>query len=246
MAEPTLAGPAAGRYNEETAARLFHGATALMAVLGLVLQIMATGESPAQAVAPAHTWWNFLGSASLHLNALVFIVSLSLLMEPARVGGRVWRAVRVITLAGTLLLLLLQFTPFRGVPAFAALSPTAVFADRLLHYAVPIMVIVGWLIFGPRPRITPLRVLWSLVYPAAWLLGVLIRGAATAWYPYPLLDVGLAGIGPVLVNSVLVLLLWLGAGFVFLALDLSMGREPDGYLPGFGDEARAEVEDRNL
>jgi hypothetical protein len=246
MAEPPFAGPAAGRYNEETAAQLFHGATALMAVLGLVLQIMATGESPAHAVAPAHIWWNFLGSASLHINALVFIVSLSLLMEPARGGGPVWRAVRVITLAGTLLLLLLQFTPFRGIPDFAALSPTAVFADRLLHYAVPIMVIVGWLIFGPRPRITPLRVLWSLVYPAAWLLGVFIRGAATGWYPYPLLDVGLAGIGPVLVNCVMVLLLWLGAGFVFLTLDLAMGREPDGYLPGFGDDSRAEVDDRNL
>jgi len=235
MAEPTPAARTAGRYNETAVAGIFHGLTVLAAALGIVLQIMATGESPAQAVAPAHAWWNFFGSVGVQLSLLVFVMGLTLLMEPARRGGPTWRALRVITLAGSLLLLLLQFTPFRGIPDFAALTSTAVFADRLLHYAVPILVVTSWLLFGPRPRITPLRVLWSLAYPAAWLLGALVRGAATGWYPYPLLDVGSAGIGPVLVNCLLVLLLWLGTAFVFLALDLVMGREPDGYLPGYGD-----------
>ncbi|WP_139003597.1 Pr6Pr family membrane protein [Arthrobacter crystallopoietes] len=236
MGEVAVTRSASGRYDEVFVARMYHGVVALAAVLGLVLQVIAMLESPAYALEPAHQWWNYLGYFSVQASVLVFIVSLSLLMDSAREAGPVWRAVRAVSLIAVLLVFLFQFTAFRGLPDFTALSSTAVMADRMLNYAVPVLAVTGWLIFGPRPRIGLQTIVWSLLYPAAWLIGSLVRGAAAGWYPYPPLDAGANPLPAVVVNGLLLLLIWLGAGFLFMLLDARMGREPDGYVPGFGPD----------
>ncbi|NKX53874.1 Pr6Pr family membrane protein [Arthrobacter mobilis] len=236
--QASSARPAAGRYNEVFVAQLFHGVTALAAVLGLVLQIMAMLESPAYGGNPAHAWWNLTSYFSVQAGVLVFIISLTLFMESAKAGGTAWRAVRVMTLVSAALVLLLQFTPYRGLAEFTGLNASSVWGDRMLHYVAPILVVACWLIFGPRPRIAARTVLWSLVFPVFWLLWTLIRGAATGWYPYAPVDAGTAGTVPVLAAGVFLLLGWLGTAFLYLLLDRRMGREPDGFLPGFGSRAR--------
>jgi hypothetical protein len=47
-------------------------------------------------------------------------------------------------------------------------------------------------------------------------------------------DTAANGTVPVLAAGVFILLGWLGTAFLYLLLDRRMGREPDGYLPGFG------------
>ena len=61
-------------------------------------------------------------------------------------------------------------------------------ADKLLHMAVPALAVVGWALFGPRPRIEGRDIGWALVWPVAWLVWTLVVGGLTGWYPYPFLD----------------------------------------------------------
>ena len=66
-------------------------------------------------------------------------------------------------------------------------------ADKLLHIVVPVLCLVGWLVFGPRGLIATRDVWGFLVVPVGWLLYTLVRGTFVDWYPYPFVDVGQHG-----------------------------------------------------
>ena len=90
--------------------------------------------------------------------------------------------------------------------------------NNVFHYVVPIMMALGWLLFGPRPRIEVRTIALAMLWPVAWIVYILIYGAITKWYPYPFLDVTTHGYGRVIVNAVAVVavlfvvtgLYWLG------------------------------------
>ena len=69
-------------------------------------------------------------------------------------------------------------------------------ADKLLHMVVPVLAVVGWAVFGPRPRFDRRSFWWVLAWPLAWLAETLVVGGATGWYPYPFLDHREDGLGP--------------------------------------------------
>jgi uncharacterized membrane protein YeaQ/YmgE (transglycosylase-associated protein family) len=96
---------------------------------------------------------------------------------------------------------------------------------------VPLLALVGWLVFGPRPRVTARVVLLALVFPVLWLLGTLLVGAVSGWYPYPFVDVDEQGPGPVAVAC-------LGVLGLLVAL-LLLGWLLDRRLPGLGRRADA-------
>ena len=50
-------------------------------------------------------------------------------------------------------------------------------SDTLVHIVVPVLVVLGWLVFGPRRRISFRTVLLGLIWPLAWLLYTLLVGA---------------------------------------------------------------------
>jgi hypothetical protein len=62
-------------------------------------------------------------------------------------------------------------------------------ADRLLHIVVPLLVLIGWLAFGPQNQIDRTDLLGFLIVPVVWLIYTLVRGAIVDWYPYPFIDV---------------------------------------------------------
>jgi hypothetical protein len=123
------------------------------------------------------------------------------------------------------------------------------------HYISPWATVLGFLIFGPRPRFGVRQVFLMLMIPVTWLTYTLLRGLTTTtpppiapdtqlgapqnWYPYPFIDVndpsplipgvslgGYAGVG---VNIVVIVVLGLVFGFIFLGLDrlLSRGARPN-------------------
>lgn len=61
-------------------------------------------------------------------------------------------------------------------------------ADRGLHFAVPIAVLLWWVAFASRARLTFLHPLFWLGWPVLYLIYVLIRSAWDGEYPYPFLD----------------------------------------------------------
>lgn len=73
-------------------------------------------------------------------------------------------------------------------PLGAAGGVPVAWANAVLHLVTPVYALVDWVAFRDREPL-PGRLLWVvLVYPAGWLVVVLIRGATDGWVPYPFLD----------------------------------------------------------
>jgi len=67
-------------------------------------------------------------------------------------------------------------------------TPAVPWANTVLHLGSGILVVVDWLVAGPR---RPLRIgrMWGvLIYPTLWLGVILLRGVTDGWVPYPFLD----------------------------------------------------------
>jgi hypothetical protein len=86
--------------------------------------------------------------------------------------------------------------------------------NTVLHYILPIAVILDWLIDGRLigvralgagvDRISVPRALWWLLFPLAYLVYSLVRGAIVDWYPYPFMDPSQHGYVGVAITSVVI------------------------------------------
>ena len=97
------------------------------------------------------------------------------------------------------------------------------FADRLLHIAMPIFYPLYWLAFAPKgetSRVDPFR--W-LIYPVIYFVYILARGAVFDLYPYPFLNVGKLGYLQVFLNALGLLTAFLCLGLCFVGLDRALG-----------------------
>ena len=61
-------------------------------------------------------------------------------------------------------------------------------SNDILHIVIPIYAVLDWVLFGDRDKLPFANLWYMLIYPAIWLVVVLIRGAADGWVPYPFLD----------------------------------------------------------
>lgn len=89
------------------------------------------------------------------------------------------------------------------------LNGHAAVADQLLHTVVPILAVLGWLLFGPRGLTSPRIAVLASLYPICWAAFTLIRGPISDFYPYPFIDVRKHGYPIVFLNISLVALLFL-------------------------------------
>lgn len=66
---------------------------------------------------------------------------------------------------------------------------TAVPWDNIvLHYIMPIFVVLDWIINPPKKRLPLKAVGYWVVFPVVYVVYTLIRGAIVHWYPYPFLN----------------------------------------------------------
>ena len=84
----------------------------------------------------------------------------------------------------------------------------------VLHYVMPVAVVLDWFLDLPRIRIAFTSGLVWLVFPLGYVAYSLIRGPVVDWYPYPFLDPdenGYGGIAIAVVGlaAVAVALTWL-------------------------------------
>lgn len=86
--------------------------------------------------------------------------------------------------------------------------------NTVLHYLMPVVVLLDWLLSG-RAAAVPFRqaLLW-LAVPLAYVVYSLVRGSVVDWYPYPFLNPTVHGYPGVLVTCVvlglvLIVLTWL-------------------------------------
>lgn len=79
---------------------------------------------------------------------------------------------------------------------------TAVPWDNIvLHYLMPVVVVLDWFLDLPRIRITFKKALTWLIFPVAYVVYSLVRGPIANWYPYPFLNPDLHGYAPVVLTS---------------------------------------------
>jgi hypothetical protein len=142
---------------------------------------------------------------TIQSNLLVLALAISLVVAPGR-DGRVWRVLQSDALLGIIITGLVFTTVLAGQVQHHGIG---VWLNAAFHYFAPVWALAGWLLFGPRPRLDLATIGWMFAWPLLWLAYTFGHGAATGWYPYPFLDVGVHGYGIALRNAVAVVVLGL-------------------------------------
>ncbi len=226
------------------ASRLWHLVIAVDIVVALVIQIalvLTGGPDPntGETVADVGTVTRLVQTVSfftIQSNILTLIVAVALVVDPDR-DGRFWRVLRLDALLGiTITGLVFDTILIHYVhPAGWQLVATIGF-----HYVAPWATLLGWLLFGPRPRIDRATMLWACVWPAAWIAYTFVRGAVIDWYPYPFLDVQEIGAVAAARNTLVIVVLAALLVLVFRLLDRrlrTLGAAPTPPTTTMGDAA---------
>jgi hypothetical protein len=190
--------------------RRWHALTALVAIFAVVFQLVLViqGAEVLDEVKPPELparIYRFFAYFTIQSNLLVAIAAAQLARNPAR-DGRGWRVLRLSAVAGIAITGIVHFVLLRPL---LDLEGADYAADKLLHMVVPVLAVVGWAWFGPRPRVSPRVGVLVLAWPLAWLAWTLVVGALSDWYPYPFLDHREDGTGHVVIASLGILVLFL-------------------------------------
>ena len=206
-----------------TAARVWNLLVALDVIAALVIQLWVLFAGGADANSGAATDTVGVGTSLVRLfsfftiqsNILVLAVAITLLLNPLR-DGAFWRVVHLDALLGiTITGLVFDFVLIHQVH----LTGWSFVATVGFHYVAPWAFLLGWLLFGPRPRLDAASMGWCFVWPIAWVVYTFIRGAIVHWYPYPFLNVDDLGFWPALRNTSLVLVVAVVLLAIFKAID---------------------------
>ncbi|KAA9153179.1 hypothetical protein FPZ12_035265 [Amycolatopsis acidicola] len=216
--------------------RWWHGVIAVVVAGSLVVQLVLLGTGGADAnsgegavVSLGVRIWRLFSYFTIQSNLFVLAVCVVLAARPL-FDGPVWRVVRLDALLGILItgvvydLVLANQVHLTGWAHVATVG---------FHYVSPWAFVLGWLLFGPRSRISWATVAAAFLWPAAWLVYIFVQGAFTHWYPYPFLDVTRIGLGTAIRNAVFVVLV-----AVVLAV---LARLADRHLPALVSRPKAKI-----
>ncbi len=169
--------------------RLWHAALAALTVFALVGQT-------ALSVAEDRSLVNLFSYFTIQSNIIMLVVSVLLVLDPGR-GGTVFGVLRVSGLVGITVTGVVYAIVLAGKADFDGIEW---WFDKIFHYVVPAMSVLGFLLFRPRTRLER-SALWFVVWPLVWLAYTLIRAEVaepvftlmvdvTGPVPYGFLDVG--------------------------------------------------------
>ena len=101
---------------------------------------------------------------TIQSNILTAITSAQLARNPLR-DGPVWRPVRLASLVGITVTGIVYSTVLAKVHEPHGWQEAS--TNIVVHYIAPIMMVVGWLAFGPRPRVTGRVVAYAAIFPVS-------------------------------------------------------------------------------
>lgn len=190
-----------------TAARIYHLVVALVGTSALTISLIISATSPVSGGA-LNGIITTLSYFTVWSNIVALIVNWLLAADPTR-DGALFRWLRMtslvmIVITGLIYALILA----------ASANPCGwgVYTNAGYHYFVPWATLLGFLIFGPRPRFTWDLVPKMMVIPIIWLAYTLLHGLMTVnapgdkcsnipvqkgvhFYPYPFINVDYNGTG---------------------------------------------------
>lgn len=190
-----------------TAARVYHLAVAVVGTASLLVSLYLSATSAVNGGALNGIIFT-LSYFTVWSNIFALIINWSLFANPSR-DGRGFRWLRMTSLVMIVI---------TGLIYAILLAPIAnpcglgVYTNLGFHYIVPWATLLGFLVFGPRPRFTWDLVPKMMLIPVVWLIYTLIHGAVQStppgdtctdtglgapqnWYPYPFIDLNYDGTG---------------------------------------------------
>jgi hypothetical protein len=117
--------------------------------------------------------------------------------------------------------LLLRNVPYVG-PYEGLLWP-----NEVIHVAVPILILLDWLVSPGRPALPWRALLVAIAYPIAWIAYTLIRGALVDYYPYPFLNPANGGWGSVVIYIVALTAFLVGIAALAITYSRRRARPPE-------------------
>ncbi|WP_265519552.1 Pr6Pr family membrane protein [Nitratireductor luteus] len=166
----------------------------VIGVFALVLQFvilmpvsMAAGHSLGGSIVYYFSFFTILTNILVVLTHLAALIGRPAFFRRARARGGVAVAIAAVGLVYYLLLSDLW-------------RPQGLFllCDLLLHYVTPALFLTWWLLAGADGSLRWRDILYWLAYPVLYLLYLLARAPIAGEVPYVFLDVGVLGIGKVL------------------------------------------------
>lgn len=201
-----------------TVARYLAGLTALVALLSLVLQFVLLMPAGSGLEGVGTAAWRFLGYFTILSNIGVAAVCV------ARAGGdadglagpgpRAAVALYIAITGLVYVLLLRTLWHPQGLQWWA---------DIGLHYAVPVLYLLGW-VLGEHGGLHWRQLLLALLVPVAYLGWALLLGQRTGQYPYPFLDWPELGWKALLGNVATMALAFTAFGALLWKVDQSLSR----------------------
>src|SRR6266568_71966 len=137
--------------------RVYHNALAAFVAAALIVQLVIVLRNgllprPTRVI-------RFLSFFTVESNILVAVGAAMLPTNPFR-DGRWWRVVRLDGLIGVAVTAVIYHSVLAGLQNLTGWDRAA---DVALHYVSPMAAVLGWLAFGPRPRIDATTVRLALV-----------------------------------------------------------------------------------
>ena len=177
-----------------TPARAWHAITAVVVLAAFVLQVVLVVQGDAILVEDDPPGLGlrlarFIAYFTIQSNLLVAVASVLLIRDPHR-DGAVFRSLRLAGIVGITVTGLVHFFLLRPL---LELEGASYVADKLLHMAVPVVAVIGWVAFGPRRRVDGAAIAVSFAWPIAWLAVTLSVAGGTRWVPYPFLNFRVEG-----------------------------------------------------
>lgn len=93
------------------------------------------------------------------------------------------------------------------------------FTNEALHVFIPFLAVLYWLLYGPRKLLDKKTTFFAIIPPLIYVIYIFIRGHFTNMYPYPFLDVGEIGLFQALLNTGVIVLLFLFLEFILIYMD---------------------------
>ncbi len=187
-------------------ARAWFAGTALAVAVGVVIQVVVSYNSTGLRFKGAAAGFNVFAFFTVQSNLIVGTTSL-LLAVRLDWSSTVFKVFRLIGVVAITITGIVFHVALSGLLDLDTWGQTA---NQLLHSVVPVMAVLGWLVFGPRGLTSPTIVKWSLLFPGLYMTFSVVRGAVVGFYPYPFADVGELGYLRVAINAMWITLLYFG------------------------------------
>lgn len=195
--------------------RIWHAVIAALIVIALVGQTALTLDDNRSLL-------NLYSYFTIQSNILVLAACVLIVIQPKR-QSEWWGTLRLAGLVGITVTGIVYATVLAGTAEFVG---RAWYYDKVFHYIVPAMMVLGFFLFTPRTRFASTDLVF-IVWPIFWLGYTLIRaGISTPNYqlgkgkysfvPYEFLDIQRHGAGLVVASSVAITALFLALAWIYV------------------------------